>query len=425
MTGTSTQTGLDGSAPGAAPARKRRGLPRWATIVGVTLLVLVVGLYGGYRYLLTTEYGVFFTLFADDHRAENFRSMDEIFPSSDIRAGDDVWAFEVDARDLPVSYTFEGEEHGLESFLERTETTGLVVVHDDTLVHEEYRRGNDADSRATSWSMAKSIVSAAVGIAIEDGSLDGVDDGVVTHLPELAGSGYDGVTVRELLTMSSGVDFDEGYDATFADVNMIFARSMAFGEPMLDYYADLERIREPGTYNDYISSDSGVLAATVAAATDRPIAEYVQDELWQPAGMEGDAFWSTDRTDAEIGFCCVNAQLRDYARFGRLYLDDGVRDGRQVLPAGWVEASTHPEAPHLEPGDNPDSSWSFGYGYQWWIPEDRVNDEFTAIGVWGQYVYVDPVNRVVIAKSSIDGGFDERDHESIAVFRAIADEVTR
>ena len=421
-----TTQGSSDSSPPAAPERhERHGLPRWVKIVGVTVLVLAVGLYGGYRYLLTTEYGMFFTLFADDHRAENFRSMDEIFPSTDIRADDDVWAFETDERALPSPYRYEGEERDLEGFLERTETTGLVVVHEDAIVHEEYRRGNDAASRATSWSMAKSVVSAAVGIAIEDGHLDGVDDEVVTHVPELAGSGYDGVTVRDLLTMSSGVDFDEDYDSTFADVNMIFASSMALGEPMLDYYADLERIREPGTFNDYISSDSGVLAATVAAATGRPIAQHVQDELWQPAGMEGDAFWSTDRTDAEIGFCCLNAQLRDYARFGRLYLDDGVRDGRQVLPAGWVEASTHREAAHLEPGDNPDSSWTFGYGYQWWIPEDRINDEFAAIGVWGQYIYVDPVNRVVIATTSIDGGFDDRDHESVAVFRTIAAEVAR
>jgi CubicO group peptidase (beta-lactamase class C family) len=269
-------------------------------IVGVTVLVLAVGLYGGYRYLLTTVYGVFFTLFADDQRAENFRSMDEIFPSRDVRAGDDVWAFEQDDRELPASYTHEGDSHDLETFLERTETTGLIVVHEDRLVHEACRLGNDAGSRATSWSMAKSMVSALVGIAIEDGHLDGLDDPVVTHLPELAGSGYDGVTVRDLLTMCSGVDFDEGYDSTFADVNMIFLRSMALSEPMLDYYADLERIRQPGTYNDYVSSDSGVLAATLAAATGKPIVEYLQEEIWRPAGMEGDAFWSTDRTDAEI-----------------------------------------------------------------------------------------------------------------------------
>jgi len=168
-----------------------------------------------------------------------------------------------------------------------------------------------------------------------------------------------------------------------------------------------------------------VLAAVLTGATGQPVASYLEAEVWQPAGMEGDAFWSLDRTDAEIGFCCMNAQLRDYARFGQLYLDDGVRDGERILPEGWVEASTNPEAPRLEPGDNPDSSWTFGYGYQWWVPEGRVNGEFTAIGVWGQYVYVDPTNGVVIAKSSTDGDFDDNDHESIAAFRAIAEEITR
>ena len=413
-------TEADGTSTGK-PGRLRR----WLIILGCTLLILAGLGYAGYRYLLTTEWGVFFTLFADDERAENFRTMDEIFPSRDIAAGASVRELDRDERDLPASYDFEGESHALDDFLDRTETTGLVVLHDGVLVHEQYRQGYDAESRATSWSMAKSMVSALIGIAIEDGHIDSRDDQVTAYVPQLIGSGYDGATIRDLLTMSSGVDFDEGYDATFADINMIFVRAMGFGEPMLDYYASLERAREPGTFNDYVSSDTGVLAAVLTGATGQPVASYLEAEVWQPAGMEGDAFWSLDRTDAEIGFCCMNAQLRDYARFGQLYLDDGVRDGERILPEGWVEASTNPEAPRLEPGDNPDSSWTFGYGYQWWVPEGRVNGEFTAIGVWGQYVYVDPTNGVVIAKSSTDGDFDDNDHESIAAFRAIAEEITR
>jgi CubicO group peptidase (beta-lactamase class C family) len=409
----------------AVPDRRSGRWRRWAIVLCCVVLVLAGLGYAGYRYLLTTEWGVFFTLFADDERADNFRTMDQIFPSRDITAGSSVWELERAERDLPASYDFEGETHDLDAFLDRTETTGLVVLHDGALVHEQYREGYDAESRATSWSMAKSMVSALIGIAIEDGHIDGLDDQVTAYVPELTGSGYDGATIRDLITMSSGVDFDEGYDSTFADINMIFVRAMGFGEPMLDYYASLERAREPGTFNDYISSDTGVLAAVLAEATGQPVASYLEAEVWQPAGMEGDAFWSMDRTDTEIGFCCMNATLRDYARFGQLYLDDGVRDGQRILPDGWVEASTNPEAPRLEPGDNPASSWTFGYGYQWWIPEDRVNGEFTAIGVWGQYVYVDPTNRVVIAKSSTDGAFDDNDHESIAAFRAIAQEVAR
>ncbi len=137
--------------------------------------------------------------------------------------------------------------------------------------------------------------------------------------------------------------------------------------------------------------------------------------------MEGDAFRSTDRADAEIGFCCLNAQLRDDARLGRLSLNDGARDDVQIVPQEWVERSVTAEAPRLEPGENPDSDWTFGYGYKWWIPEDPRPGEFTAIGVWGQYIYVDTTHEIVIAKSSTDYWFDENDHETIEVFRAIVD----
>ena len=124
-------------------------------------------------------------------------------------------------------------------------------------------------------------------------------------------------------------------------------------------------------------------------------------------------------TGREFAHCCLNATLRDYARFGRLYLEGGARDGRQIVPAEWIAASVNPAAPHLQPGENPASSWTFGYGYQWWIPEDPQGD-FTAIGVWGQYIYIDPAREVIIVKSSADPDFDDNDHETIAAFRAIA-----
>jgi len=117
--------------------------------------------------------------------------------------------------------------------------------------------------------------------------------------------------------------------------------------------------------------------------------------------------------------CCLNATLRDFARFGRLYLEAGARDGHQIVPAGWVHASVNPKAPHLQPSDNPLSDWTFGYGYKWWIPEDPLGD-FVAIGIWGQYIYVDPSREVIIVKTSADPDFDDNCHESIAAFRAIA-----
>ena len=411
--------------PSSTPPQASRGrrqarihfFIRWG-VLAAALVALV--LYGGYQYLLTTPWGPSLTLFADGHRTEHFQAMDRVFPSVPVRAGADVRVLTPDERPIPARYAYAGEERETEAFLTRTETTGLVVLRADTLVHERYWSGWSDTSPATSWSVAKSVVSALVGIALAEGSIESLEDPVTRYLPELAGSGYEGVPLRHLLTMSSGVDFDEDYESNFSDINWIFIRSMALGRPMLDYYAELERAREPGIYNEYASSDTGVLALVLARATGMSLARYLETHLWQPAGMESDAFWSTDRSGAEIGFCCLNAVLRDWAGFGLLYLQDGMRNESRILPAGWVTRSVQPEAPHLEPGPNPASHWTFGYGYNWWIPEDPEDGEFTAIGVYGQYIYVNPARGVVVVKTGTDPRFDDHDHESVALFRAIA-----
>ncbi len=363
-----------------------------------------------------------FTLFSDDHRPINFRTMDRFFPSAPVEAGNDTWAFDDDLRELTETYTFEGETRDVAEFVERTETTSLIVAQGDTIRYESYFQGYDDTAQATSWSMAKSFVSALVGIAVDEGLIGSIDDPIGAYVPRLIGSAYEDVPIVDALTMSSGVAFSEDYDDPNADVNAIFVQMMGFQRPIDDYVASLEREREPGVYNEYASSDTHALAMVLEAVTGTPLAELVQEKLWEPLGMEGDAFWSTDRHGQAIGFCCLNAVPRDYLRFGTLYANEGRRDGRQVVPREWVVDSVSPTAAHLQPGDNPDSFWALGYGYQWWIPEQPRGD-FLAIGVWGQYIYVDPNRDVVIVKTSTDYWFDENDHETIAVFRAIADDV--
>lgn len=395
----------------------KKGLIFLATIVmGCGLITLA-----GYFWLQNSPWGPALTLFADEKRVENFRAMDTIFPSQYIApaAPDDVWAFAYDLRPLPTSYQWQGATHAVADFLTRTETTGLLVVQDGLILHESYYLGNDEMSPATSWSVAKSFLSAMVGIALAQGHIESVADPVTDYVPELIGSGYQGVPIKHILTMSSGVDFDEDYDNFLSDINMIFTRAFALGTPMVDTIAGLERVREPGTYNDYISADSMVLGLLLERATGQSVAAYLEETIWQPTGMESEAFWNLDRTGTEISFCCLNATLRDYARFGRLYLNQGQRDDVQIIPADWVAISTTPRGPHLEPGDNPDSFWTFGYGYQWWIPEEP-DEEYLAIGVWGQYIYVYPRYDIVIVKSSTDYWFDENDHETVELFRTIA-----
>ena len=384
------------------------------TLAALALLVLA-----GFLWLRQSAYWPGIMLFSESHRVENFRAMDRVFPARAVPRAGEVWAFERASAPLPDTYAFKGQSRDLAAFLDRTETTGFLVVHRGVITHEEYRQGADETSPFTSWSMAKSVLSTLIGIALEEGHIDSIRDPIGAYVPALAGSGYADVPIEDALTMSSGVAFDEDYDNPMSDINMLFLRAMAMGMPVEETLADLERVREPGTYNDYVSSDSMALGIMLEEATGMPVADYLTSRLWGPMGAEADASWSTDRTGREFALCCLNATLLDWARFGRLYLEGGARDGRQIVPAYWVAASVNPEAPHLQPGDNPASHWTFGYGYKWWIPEDPQGD-FLAIGVWGQYIYVDPVRDVVIVKTSADPLFDDNDHESVVAFRAIA-----
>ena len=358
------------------------------------------------------------SLFDEDSRVENFRSMDRVFPYRTVARAGSIWEFGKDLRPLPASYAHDGQDHDLSEFLDRTVTTGLLVVHRGDIVHEEYRLGAAQTSAFTSWSVAKSVLSALIGIAIEEGHIDSIRDPVGRYVPAIAGSAYDNVSIEDVLTMSSGVAFNEDYADPDSDINGLFI-AFAMGTPVEEIIAGLEGIREPGSFNDYISSDSMALGLVLESATGMPLSEYLETRLWAPMGAEADAFWNMDATGRDLALCCLNATLRDYARFGRLYLEEGARAGMQIIPADWIAASVNPTAPHLQPGDNPASFWTFGYGYQWWIPENPQGD-FLAIGIWGQYVYVDPVREVVIVKTSADPLFDDRDHETVAAFRAIA-----
>jgi len=392
---------------------------RLLRIAAWSLAVLAALALAGVLWLRQSPYWAGITLFSESTRVENFRTMDRVFPSHTVARAGPVRPFGHDPRPLPASYVFDGEERDLAAFLDRTVTTGLLVVRDGAITHEEYRLGADETSTFTSWSVAKSVVSALIGIALEEGAIGSLRDPIGAHVPELRGTPYGAVPIEDALTMSSGIAFDEDYARATSDINMLFLRTMAMGQPQAELLAGLEAVRPPGVFNDYVSSDTMALGLVLEAATGMPLAQYLATRIWGPMGAEADAFWSTDRRGQAFALCCLNARLRDYARFGRLFLEGGAREGVPVVPADWVAASVAPEAAHLQPGPNPASSWSFGYGYKWWIPEEPEGD-FLAIGVWGQFIHVDPARGVIIVKTGADPGFDDNDHETVAVFRAIA-----
>ncbi len=364
-----------------------------------------------------------FLLLAPDRRVANFRRLGEIFPSRRVPRAGPVFEFARAERPLDVTYGFRGERRDLDEFIDRTTTTGLLVVKDDAIVLEQYRLGASEDSLLTSFSVAKSVVSALVGFALADGSIRALDDPVTAYVPALAGSGYDGVPIRHVLEMSSGVRFDENYANPLSDVNRMFARSFLFGSSIDAFARGLPSQHRSGEGYEYKSVDTQVLAAVVHAATGRTLSDYLSAKLWRPLGMERDARWvvDSDGPDAEeYGFCCLNATLRDWARFGRLYLRGGDWQGVRLLPAAWIHDSVTPSRPELALKGLYGPEWDVGYAYQWWVPAGGEG-EFTAIGIWGQYVYVNPAERVIVVKTSADPGFDDRDLETIAAFRGIVD----
>lgn len=344
------------------------------------------------------------SLFDEDHIVENFRSMPDMFPYHEIHRGEKVFEFETALQDLPETFEYNGKTYRIEDLLENTWTTGLIVIKNDKILFEKYYRGNTRDTLNISWSVGKSFVSALVGIAIEEGYIQGVDIPVTDYAPELKGSGYDGVPLKHVLQMSSGVRFDEDYGAFFSDINRM-GRVIAMGDSINEFAASLEKEREPGTYHYYVSMDTQVLGMVLKNTTGKTPSQYLEEKIWKKIGMHSNAKWLVDDMDMELVFGTLNVTLRDYARFGRLYATYGNWNGEQIIPKQWIIDSITPDAPHLMPGENPLSNTMMGYGYQWWIPEKPEGD-FMALGVYGQYIYVNPAKQVVIVKNSAFPGWE-------------------
>lgn len=365
------------------------------------------------------------SLFAEGKRLDNFRHMERIFPSQTVKAGNTPFAFEEALAPLSLTYAIEGEERHLEDFLQKVSATGLLVIKDDRIVYERYLNGGTASSLFTSWSVAKSFVSTLVGMALGDGLISSLDDPIDQYVPELAGSGYVGVPIRHVLQMSSGVDFDETYNDRFSDIQQFFVKVFVLGQPADQVVPRFNSAEESGRTFHYISLDTQALGMLVRRVFGRPLVDVLSERVWQPLGMEADAFWNVDSEEADataVAFCCLNARLRDYAKLGRLYLQDGVWNGQRLLPKGWVQTATTPGGPIWEPGASPYGYGPRGYGFQWWVPNNYQREYFAA-GVWGQYIYVSEPDNLIIVRSSADPNYGRNMAESIAVFRAIRDAV--
>ena len=384
------------------------------------LLVLLGVMYSNNLYRLWMS----ITLYDEDKIANNFLSLYRSFNNTVIPASDMPFRFPEQPGDLPKNFNFEDQNLELDTFLVDSGSTGILVVKNGQIRVERYFRGNAINKQHISWSMAKSVISAMFGRAMEEGYIKSIEQPVTDYVPELKGSGYDGVRIKDVLQMSSGVKFNEDYGDFHSDINR-FGRTIAFGSSLDEFSASLERQRPPGTFNHYVSIDTQVLGMVLDRALDVSLTDYLHSRFWQPMGMEYPAFWLTDDFGMELALGGLNVTLRDYAKFGWLFANKGNWFGEQLVPAQWVEDSVTPDAPHLMPGtDNPFSSNSSGYGYQWWIPAGS-DDEFTAQGIYNQYIYIDPDQQLVIVKTSANHLYNDKSYKwgakHIAMFRAISD----
>ena len=364
-------------------------------------------------------------LYDKDKIAFNFINMDKIFRAGPmIKASATPHSFQNMTKEFSLPSTFKhlGKDENLEDALEYYETDGLIVLKNNNLLYENYWHNNTQTSKHISWSMAKSFLSAIIGIAVDQGLIESIDDPVTKYLDDFKGTGYEGVPIKDLLQMSSGIKFNEDYADYNSDINR-FGRTISFGTSMRDFAKSLENEKEPGTYHHYVSIDTQMLAMVLQEVTGKSVTESLQEHIWNKIGMQDDAYYMVDDSGMEVALGGLNATLRDYAKFGLLYLNRGDWNGHQVVPAEWVDASHATDEDHLVPGDNPNSSSVWGYGYQWWVP-GFPSTEYTASGVYNQYIFIDPENKIVIAKTSSNHRFTAEKEESkaahVAMFRAIA-----
>ena len=296
-----------------------------------------------------------------------------------------------------------GADLTLDDHLSRNPTTGLLIARGDTIFVERYQYGRTDQHRLTSWSMAKTVTAMLIGIAIDEGRIRSVDDLAAAYVPALTGTEYGRTSLRHLLQMSSGVRFKEDPSPGFTSddvLQLILDTYMRVGPGGVGAVTSFnDRHRPSGTKFSYASVETQVLGLVLTRAIGRPVAEYLQQKIWQPIGAEADATWLVDNSGQEATYCCLNAVLRDYARLGLLLAHDGNWRGRQIIPAAWVlEATTvQVDQPHLWPGT---ATPNDGYGYQTWIlPGERRT--FMLWGANGQRIYVDPRSKLVMVNTAV------------------------
>ena len=388
------------------------------TIIALIVIFMYKDLY--------TRVTVLGTLFSGEEQYENLNRFYKFIDSSTLSPSSNPLNFKSSKTiSVPSSFNFNDAVIGTENFLQRTDTSALLILQNGRIQFEKYWLTGGENVQWMSMSVAKSFISALVGIAIRDGHINNIEEAISDYVPELKNSPYNNVRIKDVLQMSSGASWNEDYSDPESDINR-WAKIFALGGSFDEFIQTLSDDFKPGTRNRYNSMDTQALGMLVNRATGKTITNYMTEMLWHPMGASNEGYWLLDSEGMEMAFAGLNITARDYAKFGELYRLDGKLNGQQIVPKSWVKDSITPDGPHLTPGDNPLSDYPLGYGYQWWVPEGDKG-EFMAIGIYNQMIYVAPESNMVIVKLSANSSYGTAEDtgiaselETIEFFRAIA-----
>lgn len=320
-----------------------------------------------------------------------YRNMEKVTPVQVVPRGAKVRELPLAASQIDPKWTWNGQAQTVDSYMTAMNTSGVVVLKDGQIVLERYGLDRKPDERWTSFSVAKSVTATLVGAAIKDGKIKSLDDVVTNYIPELKGGAYEGVTVRQLLTMTSGVKWNEDYTDLDSDVAKAGVTPGEPGmNPIVSYMRKLPREAEPGAKFVYKTGETDLAGILVSNAVGKPLSTYLSEKIWAPYGMEQDAIWVNDAAGHERGGCCMSMTARDYARLGQFMLEGGKVNGQDILPEGWVADATKAHQSF------PPGGVETGYGYFWWI----IPDGYAAEGIFGQQIFVYPAEKLVIAINS-------------------------
>ena len=319
---------------------------------------------------------------SNEQRDAGFRMLDQVpflIKARQIPTSGPVWKLQ-NGEPLDINYD-------VDTYFDKARVAAVVILHNGKIRYERYGLDFDESGRWTSFSVAKSFTSTLVGAAIKDGFIASVNDPVSKYIPGLKGSAYDDVTVEQLLTMSSGVAWNEDYEDPQSDVAKFNNHVSEDGSSnLVSYMSKLPRAHPPGQVWNYSTGETNMIGVLVRNATGRDLTSYLSEKVWQPLGMQQNASWLLNEDGSEISGCCIQAATRDFARFGQFFMQGAKVNGESIVPDYWINKASTKSMPIGVDGQ--------GYGYQWWTFDDGT---YTAYGIFGQSIFIDPSKNLVIA----------------------------